>query len=145
MRLKVCTAIMSMIMKSRYENQNNFTYSCNEKILGICLFKQWNEKYDEMSLVSVIHLGRTIAMTQSECQKPSYYSCFVWRLKLDTLGANRRLVKGEESQYSLTEALCLFWAPPWGLQLSPVTNIHIIDRVLYCRMTFLSPIIENWL
>ena len=55
----------------------------------------------------------------------------------------RQAVKGEESQYSLTEALCLFWVPPWGLYLSPVTNIHIIDRVLYCRMAFLSPIIEN--
>ena len=57
----------------------------------------------------------------------------------------RQAVKGEESQYSLTEALCLFWVPPWGLHLSPVTNIHIIDRVSYCRMAFLSPIIENWL
>ena len=54
-------------------------------------------------------------------------------------------VKGEESQYSLTEALCLFWVLPWGLHSSRVTNIHIIDRVLYCRMAFLSPIIENWL
>ena len=57
----------------------------------------------------------------------------------------RQAVKGGESQYSLTEALCLFWVPPWGLHLSPVTNIHIIDRVLYCRMAFLSPIIDNWL
>ena len=57
----------------------------------------------------------------------------------------RQAVKGEESQYSLTEALCLFWVLPWGLHLSPVTNIHIIDRVLYCRMALLSPIIENWL
>ena len=54
-------------------------------------------------------------------------------------------VKGEESQFCLTEALCLFWVPPWGLHLSPVTNIHITDRVLYCGMAFLSPIIENWL
>ena len=46
---------------------------------------------------------------------------------------------------SLTEAFCLFWVSPWGLHLSPVTNIHIIDRVLYCRMAFLSPITENWL
>ena len=53
--------------------------------------------------------------------------------------------KCEESQYSLTEALCLFWVPPWGLHLSPVTNIHIIDRVLYYRLTFLILIIENWL
>ena len=57
----------------------------------------------------------------------------------------RQAVKGEESQYSLTEALCLFWVPPWGLYLSPVTNIHIIDWVLYCRMAFLSPIIDKWL
>ena len=35
----------------------------------------------------------------------------------------RQAVKGEDSQYSLTEALCLFWIPPWGLHLSPVTNI----------------------
>ena len=55
----------------------------------------------------------------------------------------RQAVKGEESQYSLTEALCLFWVPPWGLHLSPVANIHIIDRVLYCRMAFLSPT-HNW-
>ena len=57
----------------------------------------------------------------------------------------RKAVKGEESQYGLTEPLCLFWVPPWGLHLGPVTNIHIIDRVLYCKMSFLSPIIENWL
>ena len=57
----------------------------------------------------------------------------------------RQAVKGQESQYSLTEAFCLFSVPPPGLHLSPVTNIHIIDRVLYCRMSFLSPIIENWL
>ena len=55
----------------------------------------------------------------------------------------RQAVKGEESQYSLTEALCLFWVPPWGLHVSPVANIPIIDRVLYCRMAFLSPT-HNW-
>ena len=55
----------------------------------------------------------------------------------------RQAVKGEDSQYSLTEALSLFWVSPWGLHLSPVANIHIIDRVLYCRMAFLSPT-HNW-
>ena len=74
------------------------------------------------------------------------FALFVLCTKAETgYFGGRQAVKGEESRYSLTEALCLFWVPPWGLHLSPVTNIHIIDRVLYCRMQFLSPIIENWL
>ena len=71
---------------------------------------------------------------------------------IHTLYGGRNLIlwrpKGSQmwrESISLTEALCLFWVPPWGLHLSPVTKIHIIDRVLYCRMALLSPIIENWL
>ena len=82
--------------------------------------------------------------------------CYIWWQSVKNLCTIRTLfgdetgyfggqqaVKGKESQYSLTEALCLFWVPGWGLHLSPVTNIHIIGRVLYCRMAFLSPT-HNW-
>ena len=87
-------------------------------------------------------------------RKDMYYMCrasktfilFVQSTEAETgYFGGQQAVKGEESQCSLTEALCLFCVPPWGLHLSPVTNIHIIDRVLYSRMAFLSPIIENWL
>ena len=33
----------------------------------------------------------------------------------------------------------------WYMRSSLKPDIHIIDRVLYCRMASLSPIIENWL
>ena len=76
-----------------------------------------------------------VSIPSPKLQKPSYYSYF----------GGWQAVKDEESQYQLTEALCLFWVPPWSLHLSPVANIPIIDRVSYCRMAFLSPVIENWL
>ena len=68
-----------------------------------------------------------------ERQKPSYYSYFVRRPKLDTLEADRQS-KVKRVNKPNRGPLCLFWVPPWGLHLSPVTNIHIIDRVLYCSL-----------
>ena len=77
----------------------------------VYLFKQWNEKYDEMSLVSVVNIGRTIVMIQSERQK--HFVLFILCTEAETgYFGGRQAVKGEESQYGLTEAFCLFWAHP---------------------------------
>ena len=90
--------------------------------------------------------GKHRFKSKIQCRASKTFVLFVLCTEAKTgYFGSRQAVKGEESQYSLTEALCLFWVPPWSLHLSPVTNIHIIDKVLYCRMAFLSPIIENWL
>ena len=126
-----------LILRQNVEINSNEYFSCD------VIFREWNrrplgletslgnhQESSEIFQIPIIRASKTFVLcTEAET---GYFG-------------GRQAVKGEESQYSLTEALCLFWVPPWGLHLSPVTNIHIIDRVLYCRMPFLSPIIENWL
>ena len=103
----------------------------------LCFYTHLPKAHTHINHIKQISMGQTGRASKT-------FVLFVLCTEAETgYFGGRHTVKGEDSQYSLTEALWLFWVPPWGLHLSPVANIHIIDRVLYCRMAFLSPT-HNW-
>ena len=119
-------------------DRQNYPFGCLHLLQRPMTFLM---KFSDWTMSCQPGLGsRVLVMISARGRASKTFVLFVLCTEAETgYFGGRQAVKGEESQYCLTEPLCLFWIPPWGFHLSPVTNIHIIDR-----MAFLIPIIENW-